>query len=135
MLQRVGGAVAGFGLGLDLIERRARRNLGERHPAAALLVDGEDAEVGDDHVDDAGAGERQRAALEQLASFLAECSITTTTFLTPATRSMAPPMPLTILPGIIQLARSPFSATCMAPRMERSMCPPRIMAKLSADEK
>ena len=28
------------------------------------------------------------------------------------TRSMAPPMPLTILPGIIQLARSPFWATC-----------------------
>ena len=31
------------------------------------------------------------------------------TRLTPATRSMAPPMPWTILPGIIQLARSPRS--------------------------
>jgi hypothetical protein len=62
-------------------------------------------------------------------------SMTTTTRLTPATRSMAPPMPFTILPGIIQLAMSPFSATSMAPRMERSMWPPRIMAKLSAELK
>ena len=28
------------------------------------------------------------------------------------TRSIAPPMPLTILPGIIQFARSPLGATC-----------------------
>ena len=28
------------------------------------------------------------------------------------TRSMAPPMPFTILPGIIQLARSPYRDTC-----------------------
>ena len=49
------------------------------------------------------------------------CSMTTTTFLTPATRSMAPPIPFTILPGIIQLARSPVSETCMAPRMARLM--------------
>ncbi len=28
-----------------------------------------------------------------------------------ATRSMAPPIPFTILPGIIQLARSPFLDT------------------------
>ncbi len=48
---------------------------------------------------------------------------------------MAPPMPFTILPGIIQLARSPFSATCMAPRIDRSMWPPRIIAKESAEEK
>ena len=41
-------------------------------------------------------------------------------------------MPLTILPGIIQLARSPFTATCIAPRIERSMWPPRIIPKLSA---
>jgi hypothetical protein len=66
---------------------------------------------------------------------LLACSMTTTTRRTPATRSMAPPMPFTILPGIIQLAMSPFSATSMAPRMERSMWPPRIIAKLSADEK
>ncbi|MNT94334.1 hypothetical protein D3C72_2359920 [compost metagenome] len=37
-------------------------------------------------------------------------------------------MPLTILPGIIQLARSPLSVTCMAPRMDRLILPPRIMA-------
>src|SRR6185437_11785321 len=47
------------------------------------------------------------------------CSITTTTRLTPATRSIAPPMPLTTLPGTIQLARSPDAVTCIAPRMER----------------
>jgi hypothetical protein len=61
--------------------------------------------------------------------------MTTTTRLTPATRSMAPPMPLTILPGTIQLARSPVSDTCMPPRIDRAMWPPRIIAKLSADEK
>ncbi|MCY1234402.1 hypothetical protein D9M72_469840 [compost metagenome] len=67
--------------------------------------------------------------------FLAVCSISTTTRPTPATRSIAPPMPLTILPGIIQLARSPFSLTCIAPRMARLMWPPRIIANESADEK
>ena len=59
----------------------------------------------------------------------------TMTRFTPATRSIAPPMPFTILPGIIQLARSPFSATSMAPRIERSMWPPRTMAKESAELK
>ena len=63
--------------------------------------------------------------------FFATCSISTTTLFTPPTRSIAPPMPLTILPGIIQLARSPFSLTCMAPRMDRLILPPRIIAKLS----
>ena len=63
------------------------------------------------------------------------CSMTTTTRRTPATRSMAPPMPLTILPGTIQFARSPASDTCIAPSTDRLMWPPRIMAKLSADEK
>ena len=57
------------------------------------------------------------------------------TRLTPATRSIAPPMPFTILPGMVQLAMSPFSATSMAPRMVRSIWPPRIIAKLSAEEK
>jgi hypothetical protein len=61
----------------------------------------------------------------------ATCSISTTTLRTPATRSIAPPMPLTILPGIIQLARSPCSLTCIAPRIDRLILPPRIMAKLS----
>ena len=60
--------------------------------------------------------------------FLATCSIKMITRLTPATKSIAPPMPLTILPGIIQLARSPFSLTCMAPKIDRLILPPRIMA-------
>ena len=62
-------------------------------------------------------------------------SMTTTTRFTPATRSMAPPMPLTILPGTIQLARSPFWATCMPPKIDRAIWPPRIIAKESALEK
>ena len=41
-------------------------------------------------------------------------------------------MPLTILPGIIQFARSPVSETCIAPRIDRSMWPPRIIANESA---
>ncbi|CKZ79236.1 Uncharacterised protein [Mycobacterium tuberculosis] len=44
-------------------------------------------------------------------------------------------MPFTILPGIIQLARSPFSATCIAPRIDRSIWPPRTIANESALEK
>lgn len=52
------------------------------------------------------------------------CSIVITTFVVGEdTRSMAPPMPFTIIPGIIQLAKSPFSDTCMPPRIVRSMCP------------
>jgi len=41
--------------------------------------------------------------------------------LRPGARSMAPPMPLTILPGIIQLAMSPSWLTSIAPRMARLM--------------
>src|SRR5688572_22267592 len=67
--------------------------------------------------------------------FLDVCSITTMIFLTPATRSIAPPMPLIILPGIIQLAMSPFSLTSIAPSTVKSMCPPRIIAKLSDELK
>ena len=55
-----------LGLGADLVEGDFGRELDEREPAAMLLVDGEDAQVGDDHVDDAGAGERQRAAHQEL---------------------------------------------------------------------
>src|SRR5438105_2300785 len=63
------------------------------------------------------------------------CSITATTRFTPATRSIAPPGPLIILPGIIQFAISPLSVTSNAPRLARSMCPPRIMVNESALEK
>jgi hypothetical protein len=44
-------------------------------------------------------------------------------------------MPLTILPGIIQFARSPFSDTCIAPRIARLILPPRIIANESAELK
>src|SRR6478735_9132206 len=118
----------------DLVDRNAGRKLGECH-ATALFVDGKDAEVGDDHIHYSGTGEWQFASVKKLRFVLAVCSITMTTFFTPATRSIAPPIPFTIFPGIIQLARSPFSATCIAPRMERSICPPRIIANESAEEK
>ena len=52
-----------------------------------------------------------------------------------ATKSMAPPIPLTILPGIIQLAILPDSSTSIAPITVRSTCPPRIIAKDSELEK
>ena len=39
-------------------------------------------------------------------------------------------MPLIILPGTIQLARSPFWLTSIPPSTARSICPPRIIAKL-----
>mmetsp|Transcript_24335 Transcript_24335/g.75388 ORF Transcript_24335/g.75388 Transcript_24335/m.75388 type:complete len:257 (+) Transcript_24335:443-1213(+) len=70
-----------------------------------------------------------------LAAPLAVCSMVTTTRHPLDTRSMAPPMPLTILPGITQLARSPLGATSSAPRIVRSMCPPRIIANDWSDEK
>ena len=57
------------------------------------------------------------------------------TFFAPWTRSMAPPMPLTILPGIIQFAMSPSFETCIAPRMAASIFPPRIIPKLVAESK
>ena len=44
-------------------------------------------------------------------------------------------MPFTILPGIIQFARSPSIDTSIAPSTAMSIWPPRIIAKLSALEK
>ncbi len=66
---------------------------------------------------------------------LATCSMSTTTFFAPWTRSIAPPIPLTILPGIIQLAMSPPADTCMAPRMAASTLPPRIIPNEVAESK
>ena len=43
-------------------------------------------------------------------------SIITQVCLAPMARSIAPPIPGTSLPGIIQLARFPSSSTCNAPR-------------------
>ena len=54
------------------------------------------------------SGRSQRSTI-LCALPLATCSIITITRLAPCTRSIAPPMPLTILPGIIQFARSPCS--------------------------
>src|SRR5262249_44764248 len=121
-------AELGLGLGLHFVDGDAVGQFEQRHAARAFLVDAEHA--------------KPRPVSGKVHSFrsldcpsLETCSMVTMTRFTPATRSMAPPMPFTILPGIIQLARSPFSATSMAPRIERSIWPPRIMAKLSADEK
>jgi hypothetical protein len=44
-------------------------------------------------------------------------------------------MPLTILPGTIQLARSPVRETCMPPSTAVSMCPPRIIPNESEESK
>ena len=57
---------------------------------------------------------------------LAVWIIAMTTRLQPVTRSMAPPMPGTILPGTIQLASRPRSSTSRPPSTVRSTWPPRI---------
>src|SRR6516225_291764 len=57
---------------------------------------------------------------------LAVCCMATTTRRAPDTRSIAPPMPGTILPGIIQFASWPRSLTCRPPSTVMSTCPPRI---------
>src|SRR5262245_39231187 len=57
---------------------------------------------------------------------LAVCCIATITRLAPVTRSMAPPMPGTILPGIIQFASVPCASTCSAPSTVMSTWPPRM---------
>ena len=65
----------------------------------------------------------------------AVCSIVTTTLLAPLTKSIAPPIPLTNLPGMIQLAKSPLEATYNAPKILKSICFPLIMPKLYDEEK
>src|SRR5260370_1329023 len=59
----------------------------------------------------------------------AACCMATITRLAPLTRSIAPPIPGTILPGIIQLARCPCASTCRPPRTVKSTWPPRINPK------
>ena len=51
------------------------------------------------------------------------CIIATIIFFALATRSMAPPTPFTILPGIVQLAMSPLSITSTDPNPVRAICP------------
>src|SRR5262249_28127165 len=53
----------------------------------------------------------------------------TITRFAPVTRSIAPPMPGTSFPGIIQLARRPLPSTWSAPSTVMSTCPPRISPK------
>jgi hypothetical protein len=77
------------------------------------------------------SGNVQRGTIFGWPSLVA-CSIAITTRRAPATRSIAPPIPLTILPGTIQLARLPHSSTSSAPSTVRSMCPPRTIANDSA---
>ena len=66
---------------------------------------------------------------------LATCSISTITRFAPWTRSIAPPIPLTIFPGIIQFAMSPDAETCIAPRIAASILPPRIIPNEVAESK
>lgn len=68
-------------------------------------------------------------------AFSALCCMTTITLEPQFTKSIAPPIPLATLPGIIQLAISPVLLTCSAPNMVMSRCPPLIIAKDSDDEK
>ena len=77
----------------------------------------------------------EQSAKSLLEPSLATCCMATMMFLAEATRSMAPPMPFTILPGIFQLAMSPRSLTSIAPRMVKSTCSPRIMPNESAELK
>src|SRR3954469_9712775 len=64
---------------------------------------------------------------------LVTCSISTQTRLAPTARSIAPPICRPVSVGeCAQFARSPFAATWKPPSTQRSRCPPRTMAKLSA---
>ena len=52
---------------------------------------------------------------------LTVCSIATMTRFAPITRSIAPPIPGTSLPGMIQFAMLPSASTCSAPSTVQSM--------------
>ena len=113
--------------------RDTRGELDEHEPVVGHVDDGE---VGDDAVDDAPAGERQRAFVDDLGrAVLGDVLHQHDDLAAPCTRSIAPPGPFTIFPGIIQFARSPVADTCIAPRIAASILPPRIMPKLVAESK
>ena len=81
-----------------------------------LGLDLEHAQVGDDHVDHALAGDRQRAALEDLRAAVLGGVLHQHDH-APARRRPGPSRrraPSPSCPGTIQLARSPFSATSSA---------------------
>ena len=75
---------------------------------------------------------RVQARSSRGSPFRVVCSVMMKTCFTPATRSIAPPTAGTPPSPVDQFAKSPLAATCKAPRIEMSRCPPRIMAKLSA---
>ena len=80
------------------------------------------------------SGREQR--LRSLESpFLLVCIMATIILSAEATRSIAPPIPLTMTPGIFQLAMSPFWATSIAPKIVRCTCLARIIPKLMAESK
>ena len=56
-----------------------------------------------------------------LSQSLLTCCVATIIFFAEATRSIAPPIPFTIFPGIFQLAISPFSDTSIAPKIVKSI--------------
>ena len=66
---------------------------------------------------------------------LLTCIIATIIFSAEATKSIAPPIPFTIFPGIFQLAISPFSDTSIAPKIVKSTFCDRIIPKLKAESK
>lgn len=51
-----------------------------------------------------------------------------------ATRSMAPPIPLTSFQGMIQLAKSPVSETSIVPKKVANRCEPLTNPKASLEE-
>lgn len=70
--------------------------------------------------------------LNFFSPYLSVIAISTITFLQDDTRSMAPPMPLTNLPGMIQLARSPDWLTYNPPKIVMSKWSPLIILNASA---
>ena len=110
----------------DQLERRAARRAGEH------------GEIGNHHVDDALAGQRQGAGFLELglARFAVRLDQQIDDALDAGDQIDRQAMALTRhLAVSSSWRRSPFSATSMAPRMLRSIWPPRIIAKLSALEK
>ena len=87
-------------------------------------------------IDYTDSGQRQRALLQNLRSPFARRMFHRHHHAPRArTRSIAPPIPFTIFPGIIQFAMLPDSSTSIAPSTLKSICPPRIIANESALEK
>lgn len=104
-----------FGSGLNLFDGEFGVDFRQHDAFRGNL---HDAHFGYDHVHGAFGRQRQRTFLEDLGAPLAVCSMARITLSAPVSRSIAPPMPGAFLPGMIQLARSPFSSTCKAPSTE-----------------